>query len=110
MFSTALTSTPISPMQRKVGRSISGSPAPLPLTKSNTSATRQDCQLLPTSLRLSGSSLAILLAPGSLEIVVLNHGGPERSRTSDLRFRKPFQPSIYQSVTPRTHEPSPRLP
>src|SRR5450759_495159 len=65
MFSTALMSTPISPMPRKVGRSISASPAPLPLTKSNTSVTKQDCQLLPISPRLSVSSPAILMSPSS---------------------------------------------
>src|ERR1035441_929938 len=27
-------------------------------------------------------------------------GGPERSRTSDLRFRKPFRSSIYQILVP----------
>src|ERR1700690_4454300 len=65
MSSTALMSIPISPVQRKVGRSISASPAPLPLTKSNTSATRPDCQLLPISPPLSVSSPAILIAPSS---------------------------------------------
>ena len=48
MPSTALTSIPTSPMQRRAGRSISASPALLPPTRSNISATRQDCQLLPT--------------------------------------------------------------
>src|ERR1035441_6350801 len=65
MFSTALMSIPISPMQRKVGRSISASPVLLPPTRSNGSVTKQDCQLLPTSPRLSVSSPAILIALSS---------------------------------------------
>src|ERR1017187_1067019 len=65
MSSTALMSIPISPMQRKVGRSISASPVPLPLTRSNTSETKPDYQLLPISPPLSVSLPAILIAPSS---------------------------------------------
>src|SRR5450631_1919166 len=86
MSSTALMSIPISPMQRKVGRSISASPVPLPLTRSNTSATKPDCQLLPILPPLSVSLPAILIAPSSTSEVRNGSFANAAYSDHDVRF------------------------